>query len=383
MLKSAKFRAALCVVILLAFLAGLARVLVLRYRRGDIHPAYSSYRTDPKGVAILYEALRTNRKLEVSRGLEPIQDFHHTDAHTIFLLGIPQATAVSPEFLELVEDLAREGHRVVAAMAPVVRSHYERKPDKKDKKDEKNEEEKDEETEDRFILEMLPGDGPAWAIGPEMEWEEELPWFSRVWFKETPWEAAFWVEDKVVGVKQRFGKGEVVLLGDSYLFSNEAMLSARRPAFLRWCVGSSRKVLFDEYHLGLAKQVNTMGLIRRYGILPVLVAALVAGVLFLWQSALPFPPRREPGEDFEDPVSGIHAKEGLIKLLQRSIPQREILRACVDEWKLDVSAAAEGPGRSYKAALAVLEEECARPAEKRDPVSAYNKAAEILEKKRI
>src|SRR5688500_3980656 len=76
--------------LLLLFLAGLARFLYLRFSSGEIYPAYSTFRPDPVGAKALYESLRRLDGIETSRQLEGLHRARPDSSSTYIFLGLPR-----------------------------------------------------------------------------------------------------------------------------------------------------------------------------------------------------------------------------------------------------------------------------------------------------
>lgn len=140
-----------------------------------------------------------------------------------------------------------------------------------------------------------------------------------------------------VVVERAWGAGSIVLCSDSYFLSNEAMRSDRYPEFLAWLIGPNSRIIFDETHLGISRVPGVMTLIRGYRLHGVLFSLLVLVLLFIWRSAVSLTPRH--GADYEreaaeEEIGRDHAA-GLNSLLRRSVPLRELLKTCCEEWLQD------------------------------------------------
>jgi hypothetical protein len=183
------------------------------------------------------------------------------------------------------------------------------------------------------------------------------------------------VEERPVAIERSMGPGTIVLLTDSYLLSNEALHGPdRAPKFLSWLIGSNRKVLFDESHLGLREEPEVSTLIRKYRLYGLMAALAAWAGLYLWQQGVRFVPRPEEVEAEEPPVAGRGAQEGLQSLLRRSVPPAQLMETCLAEWR---PTATEAERARVEGAWASLEEN------HRHPVLAYRALCEAFRRRRL
>lgn len=75
----------------LAFLAGLFRLLVLRFDAGDVYPPYSSLRSDPLGTRAFHDSLALLPGVRVCRNFQPLSRYVPEPGSTLFLLGLTPA----------------------------------------------------------------------------------------------------------------------------------------------------------------------------------------------------------------------------------------------------------------------------------------------------
>lgn len=55
---------------------------------------------------------------------------------------------------------------------------------------------------------------------------------------------------EAVLIERAYGRGSVVVATDTFFASNEALRDERQSGLLAWLIGPSRRVIFDETHLG-------------------------------------------------------------------------------------------------------------------------------------
>ncbi len=333
-------------VLLFALLVwGLEQAEVSPLETGDVYPPYSSLRSDPLGAKGIYESLAALPGIEVERLYKDRTSLDTRE--TMFVLGVDPASfsEVTVEDLEHFEKLVAGGGRLVIAFLPV---HFRDRPDKK-----------------LAITER-------WHI--EMMYRREghisgsaMPRETALYFVSAP-------EWRSVGrhnaIERNFGRGSIVLVGDSFPLSNEGLREARDAAFLADLVdhdaGPATRIIFDENHFGVTETGSVTTLMRKYQLEAAVAVLALAAALFLWRSASSFLPPREsrPAEA----VAGRDAIDGMTALLLRGIPEKNLLNACFAEWSKSAM-------REPRAAAV---EDQIRGA--RDPVEAYRAACRSLTK---
>jgi hypothetical protein len=177
------------------------------------------------------------------------------------------------------------------------------------------------------------------------------------------------------------GLGSIVLVADSYLFSNEALWKDRYSAFLLWTAGATPELIFDESHLGLNAGSGITVALREFHLEGLFIGLLLLGALWVWQNSAYFvPPSTDPGTDSEA-VVGKTAREGILHLLERNIPASELPQVCLEEWRK--SQKATGDVQAGKAAEASRVLENWKFNQHTDLVELYRKLSSILSKKSL
>ena len=374
----------------LAFAFG--EILDRRLSEGGIYPAYASFRSDPLGTSALFETFDRMERIQVSRNLGHLNSVKGIDEDTaLFLLGYPRdgiedlrAPKDSP-VMAAVEGGARLIVTLNPGLVPEIfrpattdeeddwmerrrKFRDERikrrggKPKKDDSDTDAQEDEEEEEFEERMADSLGPrltaklGFDVAEVEGferPEEGWKtqpgdsitaEDVPaalpdWHSQFHFEieDRKWKIAVLVEDKPVVIERKFGKGSIVFASDTFFVSNEALHAGADPEFLLWLVGDKAKVVFDETIHGSQETGGAMKLIRRYRLHGVFLGLLFFVALWAWRSASTL----APGSDDLDrglvgggtAVAGEDTGAGLIRLLQRSVPDEALLEQCIDSWE--------------------------------------------------
>jgi hypothetical protein len=192
------------------------------------------------------------------------------------------------------------------------------------------------------------------------------------------WQVVYGDSLGAVIVERDMGEGSIVLIGDSYPLSNQGLFHDRRPALVSWLIGPARRVIFDEYHLGVENPEGVMTLMREYRLGWVFAALLVVAALFVWRSASSLIPRREDGPA---ETRGLDSSRGLASLLTRVIPPADLLKVCLDERRR--LGGRETRWKDLEAALqAVVEREKRLPALRKAPVAAYREMCALVERRK-
>jgi hypothetical protein len=105
---------------LILFFCLLTRLLLLRYEKGDIYPAYSTLRVDPLGARAYYEALASLPQYEAARGFKSLHRELEEKPGTLFYLGLESRdmSSFSKDEVAEIDDFVKNGGRVVLTFAP-------------------------------------------------------------------------------------------------------------------------------------------------------------------------------------------------------------------------------------------------------------------------
>ena len=409
-------------VVVAAFAAGLLHLFQLRFATGDIYPAYSTFRADPLGAKALYESLE--RLVSVQRNFQPLPRLGESRDATFFVLGLdPRELRAAPDELKVLEGFVADGGRMVISLAPSYRkptaNWFEREkkrpskttnspPSKANRKQSPPPKrspfgEEDDESEARqiplgerwkfqldYAVAIKNDKGVSQPIVAQRETEVRLPesleWHSAAWFSkpDAAWRVIYAREKgRAVAMERRFGSGTIVLLTDSYHFSNEALRQGRHADLLAWMVGPNHRVIFDEAHLGVQEETGVATLARKYRLHGLFLALLVLAGLFIWKNSVPFmpPPEEQIALERGDHVLGKASAAGFVNLLRRNIRAADVLGACFNEWKKSCGRGISATKLEQVRAIADAEAKLA--ARERHPVQAYQAISNSLAKPRF
>jgi len=148
------------------------------------------------------------------------------------------------------------------------------------------------------------------------------------------------------------------------------MRKDRHADLLAWLFGSSRNVIFDEAHLGVAEAPGVATLIRKYHLQWFIAGLILLAGLFIWKNTVSLvPPHAE--NNAQDYVAGKDSASGFDNLLRRSIPTRDLLAVCFGEWKKSAAQTGKYSSVRIQQAEAAFHAENRLVEKDRDPVRAY------------
>ena len=445
MRKANAIRAIIFVVIIAGFLFGLLKLFFLRFESGDVFPAYSSLRSDPLGSRALYSSLENLNDAVVSRNYRPLQDLEFSENSAFFYIGTPvfDSDSVSAEWFKVFEQLTNSGGRLVMSFLPLdkkpanwrmskCRPSKEKAGDKekggqkaasgnseKQVKPHTNDNPLDASNRDDKKLEERAGpfspDAPSGCVALREKWglafafaekvpdkaarvredssaarlkglPREISWHTALYFDQLDenWQVIYTADSRPVIVERPYGKGSLVLSADSFFLSNEALRSERHPGLLVWVLGQSSEVVFDETHFGIFKHPGVLSLIKKYRFHWFIFAVAVLALLFIWKNSVYFvpPAKKQLSQPDEDFISDRDFTQGLISLLRRNIPVRQLLQACTREWERTMQPGKRIQNEQLAQIKSALQTMTTRSPKSMDPVAAYRRISKIISKGR-
>jgi hypothetical protein len=339
------------IALLASLVWALEQVTIAPLETGEVYPFYSSLRADPLGAKALYDSLAALPELSVERWYKE-RSLLSASGASVLLLGVEPVEWSGSEDRAIDEDeaLARGGARLVLGFLPVRKPYV--TPNKRP-------------VETRWNVKLsyrVPKEGePSTSRG--------IPRETSLYFEPGPeWRR---LDASGTVIERTLGSGAIVLVAETFPLSNEGLLGQRDSSWIARVLGSPRKIVFDENHLGVAETGSVTTLMRKYHLEGAIAVLGIVTALFLWRSATSFlPPAAPPSRD--QAVSGRDAGEALVSLLRRGIPEKDLLDACYAEWSRSA-----GHGMRAERSRQQVEEEIARLG-KTDPVAAYRAAHRIL-----
>lgn len=387
------------------FLFGLFRLFVLRFEAGDVYPPYSSLRSDPLGIHVLYESVRILRPDGIQRSYAPLERIAFSHGQAMLICGLHADTRLmeTPGWEKMLTALSSGGGRLIVTFTGG-RTHNAAGDDDARMNDPCGD------GVPKSLQEDRPGDcrkdtspdrhDPA-DLGISLKTVahdvdnrfaekagEPLPrslpntiaWFGSLGFvlDDPQWRTIYRYENAPVIVARPWGRGQVTLVADSYLFSNEALRRDRLSGLLAWLVMAEPNLLVDEAHHGLLKQPGVAALARKYRLHGVFAVLVAVGILFIWQRTAVFvPPEKTRREDAAlHPAPGRETADGLVHLMGQHIPSKSLPAVCFEAWRSSPAAS-----RMPDEMIAQVRE-CAVDLDPNglsvDPVTRYHYICELL-----
>jgi hypothetical protein len=186
-----------------------------------------------------------------------------------------------------------------------------------------------------------------------------------------------------VVVERKFGDGAVLLVADSYPFSNEAMFKDRSASFLTYVLGGSHDAIFDEAHLGVAESAGIASLMRRYRLEGLICSLVLVAGLFVWKNSQSLvPPYEEIQTDAGPVVMGRDSSSGFINLVRRGVPPSKIIAVCFKEWTDSVGRTVFPPPHKLVEVERLIAEQKQVDGQRSSQVETYRRIAEILKRRK-
>lgn len=320
----------------LAFFVGIWAAMDVGFDRGSVYAPFSTLRADALGARAYYESLALLPGLNVRRNLQPIDQIPSRPL-TLMLLGARTFSELDNSFAAAIDRLTASGARVVVAFAPRWPNY--RKANVNEISEESDEKKSTSGWSTRAGVHAEIAETPKYVYQTGVPRETAMTLIPVA----TEWSVKRTLNGKPVVIERPWKKGSVVIITDSWPLSNDALFTKRNSAELAWIAGSNREIVFDESQLGTVEGGSIVGLIRRYNLHGLVFAAIALAILFFWSRSLWFMP--QPELNSREVSRGRASEEGMLALLERSVPTKRLLDVCVQEHNSRHAASAiELPG---------------------------------------
>jgi hypothetical protein len=389
------FTAFFLLMVIALFVYGVTELLLLRFQKGDVYPPYSSYRSDPLGTKVFFEGLGLLRGPDTVRNVEPLPAVPGLSETALFLFGLePSDFSIMPHVrAKALEDAASGGGRIVISFVPTDAKPVPPSHQPQERELPKEGVDQDEEERSEFCGEGFVDLAKRWGVqaklsaetdeeaslsAPEEDLPPSLAWHSTRVFelKDEAWRTLYTRAGKPVIIERSYGKGAIILSSDSFFISNEAMKKDRSPRLLSWLCGTYQKIIFDETHLGVSRSHGVATLLRRYGLTPFFASLMLLALLLLWKQSARFLPPYDEGE--QTPVDGgKDSSTGFTHLLRRNIAPRDLLTACLEEWKRSFTHGRQNRSGLLPRIQEIIDQDRVQPKKNRNPVQAYRKISAL------
>jgi len=348
-----------------------SRLFSARFRSPGNDPVFSSQRADAAGTRAFHDALILLPGISVSRNVTPLANRDFPGPATLFWLGAdPDDGDLTLEAAAGgIPSLLARGGRLVVAFAVRGDTMHRRAPARKRAKPAGK-------RSSRPIKDALTGLEMRWGFsltraslrykdpysrgwntaspvpGSPSGLPARLPCFTAAVFAEpkAPWNVVYRREGRPVVMTRPYGGGTLVLFADSVAFTNGALRRHHLGDLLAWAAGGNTEVIFEETHLGVRERSGVAAFLRKWRMHGLAGGLLLTALLWIWMQVVPFSAPVGAGGPAAEGGGGMDAGAGLVALLRRHLPARELVKACLAEWHR--SAGRIRPGLAARLAAA-------------------------------
>ncbi|WP_438479660.1 hypothetical protein [Oleiharenicola lentus] len=351
--------------VLAALVGGVAWIFLMRVSGGEMCPAYSSLRADALGSRVLHDALQEIPGVTVARDFRPVARWRDLGRSVVIISGAEwqQWESIPENKLKALNKAAADGARIVITFqASELANDVDGRSSEEKAIDEKNKNAEEKRKQAAKKKKSAPGRREIASKKISEEWgvtfkrqflfDKKAPlaasddavlsapvglgWRSDLYFslpKESPWKTLYTRSVLPVLIEKKVGTGSLVMMAESYPLSNEALQNDRATQLFAWMLGDYRRVIFVESELGVLEENGVGSLARRYGLGGALAVLLLLAVLYGWRRLVEFVPRNLEERAANEIALAHEPTAGMTSLLRRSIKPKQLLAACVEEWR--------------------------------------------------
>jgi len=148
--------------------------------------------------------------------------------------------------------------------------------------------------------------------------------------------ALYTAGERVAVARERIGRGDLIVVADPEIFTNEQLHMGNHLALLLALAGSGRPLRFDETIHGLGDADGPLALLKDWNLGPFLLLTLAIAALIIWRGSRRVGAAEDPYRDTRsDAVDLVHS---LGALYERSMTEGEALNAYHDTLVRQVAA---------------------------------------------
>lgn len=148
--------------------------------------------------------------------------------------------------------------------------------------------------------------------------------------------SVFAAGDRPVIVRDRRGRGEIILCSTPELFQNGHLGGADHLALLDRLAEPGRPVFFDEHVHGIQGEAGMLEILRQWGFGPFLVTVVLAALASFWRRRVRIGPEEDDAR--ETRVEAVDFVDSLSQLYRRMLPRRQSLALYAKAFEKAVSA---------------------------------------------
>jgi hypothetical protein len=326
----------------------------VRLETQEGYPVASSFRADARGCRALYESLHRVPGVQTARFLRTFSNLPPADGRSLVIAGVdPQINTLRVQDRKSLSAWAESGGTLIIALAVddknsgqagspdyelVVPQKEQSSPSPNLKSTPPSEE---------FWIETLQGagvhvfrhvDSSARHHFVSRVFATSGSWLGPLYFRDlqSPWRVVAEADHLPVVIQRSLGRGNVILVADSYLLTNGSLATDRETGFLGWLFRKSSTVLFDESHFGFMENPGVVSLARRYGLESAFFVLLILALFFVWANRYSLVPKSASRSAESLIVPGKGGETVFLNLLRRSLPTKDLLSTCAELWRKGV-----------------------------------------------
>jgi Domain of unknown function (DUF4350) len=326
----------------------------VRLETQEGYPVASSFRADARGCRALYESLHRVPGVQTARFLRTFSNLPPADGRSLVIAGVdPQINTLRVQDRKSLSAWAESGGTLIIALAVddknsgqagspdyelVVPQKEQSSPSPNLKSTPPSEE---------FWIETLQGAGVHVFRHVDSSARHHFvsrvfatlgSWLGPLYFRDlqSPWRVVAEADHLPVVIQRSLGRGNVILVADSYLLTNGSLATDRETGFLGWLFRKSSTVLFDESHFGFMENPGVVSLARRYGLESAFFVLLILALFFVWANRYSLVPKSASRSAESLIVPGKGGETVFLNLLRRSLPTKDLLSTCAELWRKGV-----------------------------------------------
>ncbi len=319
----------------------------VRLETQEGYPAASSFRADARGGRALYESLRRVPGVQTVRFLRTFSNLPPPEGRSLIIAGLnPQTNILQVQDRKSLSRWVEAGGTLIVALTVADRNSgktgspdYEVVPPPKEQISPNN---KLTPPTEEFWIETLQAagvhvfrhvDASARHRFVSGTFATSGSWLGPLYFVQSSWRVVAEAANLPVVLQRSFGRGNVILIADSYLLTNGSLANDRETGFLGWLFRKQTVVLFDESHFGFTENPGIVSLARRYGLESAFFVLLILALFFVWTNRYALVPKsanRSPGDLI---VPGQGGETIFVNLLRRSLPTKDLLSTSAKLWR--------------------------------------------------
>jgi hypothetical protein len=329
------------------FIAVALQTFEVRLETQEGYPVASSFRADARGCKALYESLRRVPGVQTARFLRTFSNLPPAEGRSLIIAGLnPQTKILQVQDRKFLSSWVEAGGTLIVALTAEDRNSgkagspdYEVVPPPKEQGSPNH---KLTPPTDESWIETLQGAGVHVFRHADASARHRFvsgtfatsgSWLGPLYFVHSSWRVVAEADHLPVVIQRSFGRGNVILIADSYLLTNGSLADDRETGFLGWLFRKQTVVLFDESHFGITENPGIVSLARRYGLESAFFVLLILALFFVWANRYALVPKsvnQSPGNLI---VPGQGGETVFVNLLRRSLPTKDLLSTSIELWR--------------------------------------------------